>query len=377
MVLLIHWLLLAVAQPLQPFEIRGTIDQANLKRIYLSAVVADKAYYFATVNDSADIKDHSFLFKGMINHPHPFFLYYTDTVGKVRVISEMLFVQPGIHTVHIDSFAEGMKIVVSNSPVNDEFLNKYIREMKPFGTAWERSFDVIDSVSDAYDGKVPDSIMLELQANEAKKKHELDLFLLDYVKKNPGSYAALWKLIQKFSVLGYDPVFTQVYNAFSPSIRSTSMARVLSKKLGVAALTASGKIFPELSLADIHQQKIKFPGKQGTQRFIFIDFWYSHCAPCIAQFKDLKSIYDRYKENGFLIISISTDKMTARDDWKKAIARYNLDWKHLWDINGKEAARLSINSFPTNFLIDNRGMILEKNLTPSALNKYLKTNLLK
>ncbi len=94
-----------------------------------------------------------------------------------------------------------------------------------------------------------------------------------------------------------------------------------------------------------------------------------------STFEKLKTIYQKYRFKGFEIIGISTDEKKNKADWKKAIIRYNLSWKHFWDVNGFWAQKLSINSFPTNFLLDNTGKIIAKNIEPTELEKLLEKNL--
>ena len=210
-----------------------------------------------------------------------------------------------------------------------------------------------------------------LTADEVRKKYQLDLFLLRYVKKNPNSYVALWKLIQKFNVLGYTPLYSQIYSFFSASIKKTGTGIELSKALQLASSTAIGKIFPRISLVDTNNHNVQLPTTDKGDKFIFLDFWYSHCAPCIAQFEELKIIYSLFKTRGFEIVSVSTDKISDKQDWTEAITKYQLAWKHFWDIGGTQARKLSINAFPSNFLLDSTGKIILKNIEPPDLNKFL------
>lgn len=67
-------------------------------------------------------------------------------------------------------------------------------------------------------------------------------------------------------------------------------------------------------------------------KFVIIDFWASWCAPCKGEIKELKKIYQKYKNNNnFLIISISIDK--DKDKWKKSIEKEKLEWLQLVDEN--------------------------------------------
>lgn len=74
---------------------------------------------------------------------------------------------------------------------------------------------------------------------------------------------------------------------------------------------------------------------------------------------------------GFEIVSISRDKTNKIQDWKDTIKKRNFNWVHYLDENGIETAELHITSWPTTFLIDNKGAVIEKNITSKKLEKIL------
>ena len=61
--------------------------------------------------------------------------------------------------------------------------------------------------------------------------------------------------------------------------------------------------------------------------------------------------------------------------WKKRIDENELDWDQYLDENGKEAFTDKIISFPTNFLIDEKGNVIQKNISLEELEILLKENL--
>ena len=73
--------------------------------------------------------------------------------------------------------------------------------------------------------------------------------------------------------------------------------------------------------------------------------WLQRCSPCIAQFDDMKSIYSTYKNQGFEIIGVSTDKVKARASWQQIINNRRLIWPQYWDKDGLESKKLSITRF--------------------------------
>ena len=92
--------------------------------------------------------------------------------------------------------------------------------------------------------------------------------------------------------------------------------------------------------------------------------------------------YNNYKdkkfkggEKGFTVYSVSLD--LYKSAWTKAIANDKLVWPyHVSDLrqwDSEAGAKYNINSIPTNWLIDGRGVILAVGLRGEALDKKLES----
>jgi hypothetical protein len=82
-------------------------------------------------------------------------------------------------------------------------------------------------------------------------------------------------------------------------------------------------------------------------------------------------IYNEYNKKGFNIFSVSLD--ISKEDWTKAIASDKLIWDHVSDLRywNSEVVRLyAVTAIPDNFLLDESGTIIAKNLRgDNLLNK--------
>lgn len=78
-------------------------------------------------------------------------------------------------------------------------------------------------------------------------------------------------------------------------------------------------------------------------------------------------VYTRYKEAGFEIISISTDRSQDVVNWKKQIDKNNMLWHQVLDENGAVSKKFNITKFPTNFLLDENGKILKRDVSKIEL----------
>lgn len=135
-----------------------------------------------------------------------------------------------------------------------------------------------------------------------------------------------------------------------------------------------GANFTNISIYD--SSNLKFESKNLlTSKYTLVDFWFSHCAPCIAEFPHFKELCSNYATEDFKIIGISIDKKTDRNLWIKTIKINSLNWPQYWDIDGKNASFLGITGFPQNFLLDKNGIILGKNLATSQIESFLSKKL--
>lgn len=194
--------------------------------------------------------------------------------------------------------------------------------------------------------------------------------LLEYVKQHPASYVGLWETVRQLG-FGYDPLLDSTYWAFNPVIRKTHTGTDLAKRLAASSVTATGKPFPAVPLLTLNNQSIKL-ASFGPARYTLVDFWFSRCGACIDEFPKLKSLFSAYKQAGFNIVQISIDKKAEMALWRKTIQQHGLPWTHYLDESGKFTIdTLSIDAFPANFLVDEQGHILRKDIRPIELEKFL------
>lgn len=204
--------------------------------------------------------------------------------------------------------------------------------------------------------------------------HNNDMSLYEFTKANPNSFVSLWKLIDIFSHKGYKPLYDSIYTQFSAIIKSTYTGKMLEKKLEAASIVKIGAVFPSLNLSDSKKQEV-FTLSNSHNKYTLIDFWHSHCSPCIKQFDTLKKLYSTYGTKGFSIIGISKENLKTITDWETVIKKHQLPWEQFLDLNGKECSNLSIYVFPSNFLLNDKGEIIAKQINTNDLSSFLENNL--
>ncbi len=139
-----------------------------------------------------------------------------------------------------------------------------------------------------------------------------------------------------------------------------------------------GSQAPDITLNDTTGKPVQL-SQIGKGKIVLLDFWASWCAPCREMHPEYRRLYHRHhyrsfgKASGFEIYSVSLDD--KREAWTNAIAADSLNWVNVNDPRGFGAECVKTFQFeqiPTNYVIDERGIIIGKNITPKWLDYELR-----
>ena len=307
----------------------------------------------------------SFIASGYLDYPSPFKIFVAN-----KKASRTFYLQAGNNflTTSYDSLYTNHQVI--GSEINNIYITKYLPLFKEYQTLDREWYRFKARADDEYKGNIPlyvrDSISKARKTADSLKDHILSLF----VKENKGSYLSLWKLNEFFVYYGFSDLYFDAYSLLSKKIRNSYDGRLIGNRLKSGEKLANGKIFPDLKL-------INTDGRQVSLRsniiggYTLIDFWYSNCYPCLQQIPHLSKIRIQFNKLGFEIIGVSTDKFEDFDKWIQTIKSSNANWVNLLDESGTNAAKLVIEAFPTNFLVNSRGEIVQRNISPEELELFL------
>jgi len=346
------------------FKIDGTVnvDSGKIDLHFYSDYIPS-----GTGPITAEIKNKKFSISGYIPESQGVFI----TIDDIYLSADFI-INKGVQAITINIDLSREVPVVENKTMLEEYPNRiaFYKEID----AKNKSFDQKrDSLYQLYDGNLPDSIRVMLSEEQQAIYNASDSTLLRYAEKNPNSEIAFWNLIRLLG-WGYEPIFDSIYSAFSETLRNGYAGNVLNSKLQSGRQLSVGQAFPLFNCQNASDEDLS-SDVFLKNKFTLVDFWYSRCGPCRAQFSSLRNLYQKYSGSGFEIVGISVDRIKDKKEWEDVIVKEKLVWKQYWDKNGTETKRFSIYAFPTNFLIDSTGKIIDKNISMEALGEFLNSSL--
>ncbi|MEO5511379.1 MAG: TlpA disulfide reductase family protein [Longimicrobiales bacterium] len=94
---------------------------------------------------------------------------------------------------------------------------------------------------------------------------------------------------------------------------------------------------------------------------VVLNVWATWCGPCVREMPALERLHQTLGPKGLEIIAVSVDTTPNADALVASFRdRFALTFPLLRDPSGHIEQRLGVQGFPTTFIIDRRGRIIEK-----------------
>jgi peroxiredoxin len=193
----------------------------------------------------------------------------------------------------------------------------------------------------------------------------------NFVKNNPASYVTPSIL----SSLSYDMDASELeaaINSMDTAVAAIPMMKSLKEQVQVMKAVSVGQKAPDFTMNDVNGKPVALSSKIGA-KLLLVDFWAAWCGPCREENPNVVKVYNEFHKKGFDVFGISLDQ--SKEEWVKAIADDKLSWTHVSDLqrgNNAAAKLYAVNAIPSNFLLDETGTIIARNIRGEEL--YKKVN---
>lgn len=113
---------------------------------------------------------------------------------------------------------------------------------------------------------------------------------------------------------------------------------------------------PDFTLSDISGSPVSLSSLKG--KVVLLEFWATWCPPCKEAIPELRTIHEKYKERGFVLLGVAVDKgADSRTAVSSYVKRHSITYPVLIDDNNTNGS-YSVTSIPTSFIIDKTGKVV-------------------
>jgi peroxiredoxin len=350
-------ILIAACSSEPHYTINGKIDGSDTITFYLQKREAGRMISI----DSAVSKNGSFTLKsGKIDFPQMVQLAAGETRKRVSFYLENSEISV---TGTLDSL---FKAKVTGSKTQDEY-QKFIDSNKPLSDTYAGIYGQYQEANRAGDAAKASAI--EKQLDSLQK--EMGNLQKNFVKENPKSYVTPSIL----SSLAYEMEANDIeaaINALDTTVAAIPAMKALRDRVQIMKAVAVGQKAPDFIMDDVNGNPVALSSKIGA-KLLLVDFWAAWCGPCRQENPNVVKVYTEFNKKGFDVFGVSLDQ--SKEDWVKAIADDKLTWTHVSDLQywSNAAAKMyAVNAIPANFLLDETGTIIGRNLRGQDL--YNKVN---
>lgn len=299
--------------------------------------------------DSCLVKNNKFFFKGYIKKNVVYASFYlkdkpSNTFG-----------------VFLEKRNLTMDISVEERKMNNGQALSFFSVKSVIGSKTEDLKKEFDSLFDQY-------LYDKSKENEVLLCDKLEGLVIAY-PENPLIFSVLSILVNQKDI--EKDFLRAVYAKMDKNIASLSSLKFIEQKLYPENILNTNNYVMDFVLPNVKQNN--FNTKELKGKWYLIEFWASWCEPCRKQIPNLKEVYHLFQKDNFEILGISIDK--DKNKWKEALVKEKLEWINVIENKeflGEVVKKFGVNSLPSNFLINNEGKIVAKNISPEDLESILK-----
>lgn len=346
-------------QPPAPssFEIKGHITGLKSDSILVYAQIADDKGDVKTDSFTAVASNGQFSVKGNIDSARQAYLTTANGGSLAAFVLE-----PGTISIEGD-VSTGVQI--TGTPENDI--------VKELAATEKGRYQRRRSMAKAYRETTDTAAQAQLDKALTLINDSIMLDKLAFIEAHPGSLNSAG-FIYVISTSAPLERLAAAYAHLDEKLKNTRDVKAAFETINGRQRTAVGNPAPAFTINDANGTPVSLSSFRG--KYVLLEFWASWCVPCRKQIPALKAAYEKYKDKGFTILSISVD--ADKSKWEKALKEENLAWINVRDVVDKSRpsdislARLyGVTPIPDNFLVDPDGKILERQIDGAVLDAKL------
>jgi thiol-disulfide isomerase/thioredoxin len=113
----------------------------------------------------------------------------------------------------------------------------------------------------------------------------------------------------------------------------------------------------DFTLTDLQGKSWHLRELQG--KVVLVNFWATWCPPCRKEMPDLQALYDKYKDQGFLVLAISDEEAAKVSPF---IAERKISYPVMLDAGRKVNNDFVVEGIPKSFVYDRTGKMVAQSI---------------
>jgi cytochrome c biogenesis protein CcdA/peroxiredoxin len=157
-----------------------------------------------------------------------------------------------------------------------------------------------------------------------------------------------------------EPVFSEEAQGTVNALEADAITDVAANAPSVAEVGLGiGDLAPDFQTTTLDGQTVNLSDYRG--QVVLLNFWYTTCPPCQVEMPEFQAAYEEFRDQGFVILAVN------REEGPGAIAQFadenGLGFPLLLDESGDIQFQYDIRGYPTSFLLDEDGVIVNRNFS--------------
>ncbi|MDR0506313.1 MAG: redoxin domain-containing protein [Dysgonamonadaceae bacterium] len=242
-------------------------------------------------------------------------------------------------------------------------INNLLTEFK------SKNHSIIQERCDLVDEKNPD--------NDARI-NDMEQFLKEeaksFIQKHPSSVASL-VLIQDYLLSsGEQDSISPYLSMIEGYAKNDRLYKKLTAIVERYQRTAIGNPAPDFSLISTNNDTLTLSNFKN--KYLLLTFETSECDMCDEGYADLVAIRKKYSKKQLEMMTVVLNE--DRSKWEKMTENKKNSWYQVVEARTSEMRSLyNVTTVPYNYLIDEKGLIFAKDISPDSLKHVLKEQLKK
>lgn len=327
-------------------------------------------YVFALENRQPKLLDTITVTEGKFSATYPKtenpslnFLRVGELQGSILFFPEN---EDMMATIYKDSIQSSR---ISGGKQNEAY-GKFVDKMTAFNKRKQESMEGFRLARENNDV----ALIAEIQSQNLNIVAEETAFKKEFLKENNTIFAAMLisEMVGRKEITPNEA--TAYLDGLDAKLASNDIVQELKSNLEAMKKAEVGNPAPNFSAPTPTGETMSLKDAMG--KYTIIDFWASWCRPCRIENPNVVKVYNQYHDKGLNIISVSLDKADQKDKWLQAIIDDKMDWYHVSNLQFWQdpiAQQYNVRSIPATFLLDENGIIIDKDLRGAALGAKIAT----